>query len=96
MSNLIDIIDALEKKIVLLLKAKQDLEAVNKDLRNQISVLETGKLQLEDEIADWSEKVHSLKLANSLLGSDQFKRETKLKIDALIREIDHCIMRLSE
>ena len=30
-----------------------------------------------------------------MLGSDDNKRETKLKINALIREIDHCIGQLS-
>ncbi|MBF30207.1 MAG: hypothetical protein CL529_03380, partial [Aequorivita sp.] len=39
---------------------------------------------------------NSLKMANSMLGSDQHKRETKLKINALIREIDHCVNQLSE
>jgi hypothetical protein len=31
-----------------------------------------------------------------MLGSDDNKRETKLKINALIRDIDHCISQLSE
>jgi hypothetical protein len=35
-------------------------------------------------------------LANSMLGSDQYKRDTKLKINALVREIDQCITHLSE
>ena len=50
----------------------------------------------KDEIASWQEKFETLKYANSLLGSDENKRETKLKINALIREIDHCIAQLSE
>jgi len=38
----------------------------------------------------------TLKMANSLLGSDENKRETKLKINSLIREIDYCIAQLSD
>jgi hypothetical protein len=30
-------------------------------------------------------------LTSSLLGSDENKRDTKLKINSLIREIDYCI-----
>lgn len=34
-------------------------------------------------------------MANTILGSDNDKRETKLRINTLIREIDHCISQLS-
>jgi hypothetical protein len=36
------------------------------------------------------------KLANSLLGSAENKRDTKIKINSLIREIDNCIKQLSD
>ncbi|MEY2701557.1 MAG: hypothetical protein RLY43_190, partial [Bacteroidota bacterium] len=42
------------------------------------------------------QELESLKITNSLLGSEEYKRETKLKINALIREIDYCIAQLSE
>ena len=38
----------------------------------------------------------SLKMANSLLGGEENKRDTKLKINSLIREIDYCIAQLSD
>ena len=38
----------------------------------------------------------TLKFANSILGSDNSKRETKLKINTLIKEIDDCISNLSD
>jgi hypothetical protein len=38
----------------------------------------------------------TLKIASSLLGSDENKRDTKLKINSLIREIDYCIAQLSD
>ena len=50
----------------------------------------------DDIISSWEEKYESLKFANSILGSDESKREAKLKINTLIREIDHCISQLSE
>ena len=47
--------------------------------------------QQEEQIASWEDKYETLKFANSILGSDESKKETKLKINALIREIDYCI-----
>jgi hypothetical protein len=40
--------------------------------------------------------LESLRITNSLLGSEEYKKETKLKINSLIREIDYCIAQLSE
>ena len=41
-------------------------------------------------------EVQNLKAANAMLGSTEFKLETKLKLNSLIREIDQCIVQLSE
>ncbi len=59
---------------------------------------ETQKLleASQEEVQQWSERCSSLQLANSMLGSDQHKRETKLKINAMIREIDACIAQLAD
>jgi len=73
-------------------KQKQRNELLEKELQDLKSQYEQSQI----EIDVWQEKCGSLKLANSLLGSDQHKRETKLKINALVREIDQCISQLSE
>ncbi|SDW35032.1 hypothetical protein [Aequorivita viscosa] len=96
MSNLTEIVDSLESSIGKLLARHEDLSSAKLQLEKEIDDLKVQKLQFEEEIAMWTEKCNSLKLANSLLGSDQHKRETKLKINALIREIDQCIVQLSE
>ena len=49
-----------------------------------------------DAIEVLKTQYNSLKMANSLLGSDENKRDTKLKINSLIREIDYCIAQLSD
>ena len=56
---------------------------------------EINKNQLENKI-DLEHQIKSLKTVNAILGSDENKRETKLKINSLIREIDYCIAQLSE
>jgi hypothetical protein len=49
-----------------------------------------------EEMEALKKQYETLKIANSLLGSDNNKRETKLKINSLIREIDYCIAQLSD
>ena len=41
------------------------------------------------------ESTIALKTANAMLGSDDYKTKTKLKINALVREIDQCIAQLT-
>lgn len=96
MSNLSEIVDSLESRIGELLIRHEKLNKANAALEEELKILQSNRLQFEKEIEAWAEKCNSLKLANSMLGSDQHKRETKLKINALIREIDHCINQLSE
>ena len=96
MSNLSEIVDSLEHRIGKLLNKHEKLKKANAELEEELTVLKSKQQQFETEIENWIEKCNSLKLANSMLGSDQHKRETKLKINALVREIDHCISQLSE
>ena len=96
MSNLSEIVDSLENRISKLLSRHENLKKTNAALEEELATLKSQQLQFENEIEAWTEKCNSLKLANSMLGSDQHKRETKLKINALIREIDQCIVQLSE
>jgi len=96
MSKIEDIVDALENKISKILHKQEVLKQTNAKLSNQLEQQQQKLLKQQEEIADWVEKHGTLKMANSMLGSDENKRETKLKINALIRDIDHCIGQLSE
>lgn len=95
MSKIEDIVDALENKISKILHKQEVLKQTNAKLSNQIELQQQKLLEQQEEIAVWIEKYDTLKIANSMLGSDENKRETKLKINALIRDIDHCIGQLS-
>ncbi len=96
MSNLSEIVDSLENRIGELLKRHEKLKKANAELEEELTFLKLKQPQFEKEIEVWAEKCESLRLANSILGSNENKRETKLKINALIREIDQCITHLSE
>lgn len=95
MNDFYKVVDSLESKVERYLEMQEELKRTKLQLEAEIDDLKTKEIQYANEIAQWKEKNQSLKLANSLLGSDQFKRETKLKINALIREIDLCIAQLS-
>ncbi|WP_340154289.1 hypothetical protein [uncultured Winogradskyella sp.] len=96
MSKIEDIVDALENKISKILHKQEVLKQTNAKLSDQLEQQQQKLLEQQEEIAGWVDKYDTLKMANSMLGSDENKRETKLKINALIRDIDHCIGQLSE
>ena len=96
MSKIEDIVDALQNKISKVLHKQEVLKQTNAKLTEQLEQQQQKLIEQQEEIASWADKYQTLKIANSMLGSDENKRETKLKINALIREIDHCIGQLSE
>ncbi|OIQ22370.1 hypothetical protein [Lacinutrix sp. MedPE-SW] len=96
MSNIEAIVDNLENKVNKVLRKQRLLEAANNKLSQELEQSQSTIQNQEEEILTWKEKYETLKMANTILGSDDDKRETKLKINALIREIDHCIGQLSE
>lgn len=96
MSKIEDIVDALENKISKILHKQEVLKQTNARLTEQLDQQQQKLFKQQEDIVSWSEKYDSLKMANSMLGSDENKRETKLKINALIRDIDHCISQISE
>lgn len=96
MSELSKVIDSLEVKFFKLSKKLENFEKLNHDLVQELSVVKEIMKQKEEKIHSLEKELESLKITNSLLGSDEYKKETKLKINALIREIDYCIAQLSE
>ena len=96
MSNISEIVEALEIKIHQMVKRQKESEKEVAQLKEQMEEINRNRQDLEEQVQTWRDRCNSLKLANSMLGSDEYKRETKLKINALIREIDHCIGQLSD
>lgn len=96
MRELTKIVDDLEDKILLLLENQKVLSSRNEDLLLQIEGLRKENAGFKAEVEVLQHQVQSLRAANALLGSNEFKRETKLKINGLIREIDQVIVQLSQ
>lgn len=96
MSDLTEIVDNLEIRIAKLLHNFKKLEEKQQILQEQLTVLKAEKQELQNSLEVSDKNIQTLKAANALLGSNEYKRETKLKINSLIREIDQCIVQLSE
>ncbi|RXJ51389.1 hypothetical protein [Gelidibacter gilvus] len=96
MSKVEDIVDSLENKISKVLHKQEVLKQTNAKLSEELAIYQHKIIQQQEELSSWIEKYEALKIANSMLGSDENKRETKLKINTLIKDIDHCIAQLSQ
>lgn len=96
MSELTDIIDSLEVKFAKLIQRLNILETENKQLKNSLTVAMNEGQKNEMQLNELYAKYESLQLANSLLGSEEGRKDTKLKINSLIKEIDQCISHLSK
>lgn len=96
MSELVKIVDSLENKISKLLHKLELLQQTNQKLEGELFSVQNDKNLTLKTVSEWEQKYNSLKLANSMLGSNTNKTEAKLKINTLIRELDHCITQLAE
>jgi len=96
MSEIAEIVDTLENRLSKLFTKLDNLEKTSKELQQELQKSATIIQNQSREIETLKGKYDTLKMANSLLGSDDNKRDTKLKINSLIREIDYCIAQLSD
>ena len=96
MNGLSELIDSLEVKFFKLNQKVSQLEKKNQELQDELLLSRKNQQQQSGEIEALKNQLDTLKMVNSLLGSEENKRETKLKINSLIREIDYCIAQLSD
>lgn len=96
MSELVEVVDSLENKISKLLHKVALLKQTNSKLEGELNALKNEHKATSSSVSDWEEKYNALKMANSMLGSNNNKKEAKLKINTLIRELDYCIAQLAE
>ncbi|WP_435622939.1 hypothetical protein [Flagellimonas sp.] len=96
MGELVEIVDSLENKVSKLLHRLELLQKANSNLKTELEKAQQENIQEKQIAKEWEEKYNSLKLANSMLGSNTNKTEAKLKINTLIRELDVCIAKLAD
>ncbi|MEX0361877.1 MULTISPECIES: hypothetical protein [Flagellimonas] len=96
MGELVEIVDSLENKVSKLLHKMELLHKANAKLKKELDLAKEETKAQQEAVNDWEEKYNSLKMANSMLGSNTNKTEAKLKINTLIRELDVCIAKLAD
>jgi hypothetical protein len=96
MSSITQVVNLVEDKLKVLLENYNFLKEENELLYSKLAILENQKVKNQQEINEIENKYQLLKIAKTIEGSKEDTKETKLKINALIREIDVCITQLSE
>jgi len=96
MSNITQAVNLIENKLKILLEKYLFLKEENDLLYSKLSILENQMTKEKQQFNELEKQYNLLKVAKTIEGSEQNSRETKLKINALIREIDQCIVQLSE
>jgi hypothetical protein len=96
MSDLKEIVGSLENKVSKLVNYLEGLKKDKSTLNNEFLSMSEAHEKALSTATYWEEKYNALKLAQSMLGSDQNTTEAKLKINTLIKELDYCIVALSK
>ncbi|OSY87720.1 hypothetical protein WH52_09830 [Tenacibaculum holothuriorum] len=95
MSKTLEAIHLLEDRLQKLLVNYEFLKEENEVLLNSNAKLQYLLQEKQSELEAKEEEYKLLKIAKTIEGSNENTRETKLKINALIREIDKCITLLN-
>ena len=96
MSNTIEAVNLLEIKLKNLLSNYDFLLKENELLLQNSSKLQHQLLENKQLLEQREKEFKLLKIAKTIEGSNNSTRDTKFKINALIREIDKCIVQLNE
>ncbi len=96
MSNTTEAIHLLEDKLQNLLSNYEFLKNENEILLQSTTKLQHQLLKRDQLLVEQKKQYDLLKIAKTIDGSSTNTRDTKLKINTLIREIDKCIIELQE
>jgi hypothetical protein len=96
MSNTLEAIHLLEDKLKNLLSNYEFLKNENQILLQSNTELQHQVLESKQQLVEQKKDFDLLKIAKTIEGSSTNTKDTKLKINTLIREIDKCIVQLQE
>ncbi len=92
MENIYDLISGLKTNALKLIEKKNSIEAKN-------SQLSKDKIKLENIIDEQKTTINNIKDKNKLniiAKSSNLKKDSKLKINEIVREIDKCVALLNK
>ncbi len=73
----------------------KELKIENVQLQQEINKLKQSLKEKDDELVKLKHKLETNDLAKSFVGSSKDRKEAKLKINKIVREIDNCIALLN-
>ena len=95
MQELASGLKSIELKIKALIEENNKLQVTVQSKDVAIIAIKNDNNHLKIALENKEEELVALKTANAMLGSDDYKTKTKLKINALVKEIDQCITQLA-
>ena len=96
MSKIIEVTNLLEDKFENFIETFVFLKDENEFLHQRLVELESQIANNQKQLEEKGKDYQLLKVAKTIEGSNESTRETKLKINALIRDIDNCIVQLND
>lgn len=96
MSNTLEAIQFLESSLKKLISNYEFLKKENEILLQNNSKLQKEIAEYQQLLENQKQEYQILKIAKTIEGSETNIKDTKLKINSLIREIDKCIVQLQE
>jgi len=96
MRTVTEAIHLLEDKLKNMLSVYEFLKEENEVLLQNTALLQRKLEEKQQFTAQLQEQYGLLKIAKTITGSSEDTKATKLKINALIREIDKCIIQLNQ
>jgi len=96
MNNTLEAIHLLEDKLKNLLSNYEFLINENQILLQSNTELQHQLIERKQQLVEQKNDFDLLKIAKTIEGSSTNTKDTKLKINTLIREIDKCIIQLQE
>lgn len=89
-------LQTLERRLILLINEHKNLKGETEDLKSQNQELKQLLKAKEDQIENFNNKDNISKLVDSMVASGNNTTELKQVINEYIKEIDKCIVHLSE
>ncbi|MDV7396212.1 hypothetical protein RZS08_32765 [Arthrospira platensis SPKY1] len=86
----------MEDRLSRLIISYENVQSERRELLDKIEKMSQENDILKNQIISLGQDIESMKMTNALLGSEDFKRDTKLKINSLIKDIDDCIAHFAE
>lgn len=94
-SDLVSIVESIQKKLTLISEKQQRLKSENNQLLNQIAALELKNIELQNRLDEKEEAIKTLKLARTMAGDSTDTQGVKRQINEMVKEIDKCVALLN-